>query len=96
LYLTTATAQNVVLGALIALPERVLYPFYTTVPRLWGLSPLDDQALGGGIMWVSAQIYLLPILLVVARLLNEEERVEAWAGRRPTPPARQDRTYERP
>jgi len=72
----TAAAQTVALGALIALPERVLYPLYTAAPRLWGLSPLNDQALGGGIMWMSAHMYLLPILLMVARLLNEGERVE--------------------
>lgn len=76
LYLMTAAAQTVALGALIALPERVLYPLYAAAPRLWGPSPLNDQALGGGIMWVSAHMYLLPILLMVARLLNEEERVE--------------------
>jgi putative membrane protein len=96
LYLMTAAAQNVVLGALIALPQRVLYPFYTTVPRLWGLSPLNDQALGGGIMWVAAHMYLLPILLVVARLLAEEERVAVGAGIRDAPQAPQDSAYEQP
>jgi putative membrane protein len=85
LYLMTAAAQNVVLGALLALPQRVLYPFYAAAPRLWELSPLNDQALGGGIMWVSAHMYLLPILLVVARLLAEEERVEVGAGIRDAP-----------
>jgi putative membrane protein len=96
LYLTTAAAQTVALGALIALPQRVLYPFYAAAPRLWGLSPLNDQALGGGIMWVAAHMYLLPILLVVARLLAEEERVEVGAGVRDAPQAPQDSAYERP
>jgi hypothetical protein len=41
-------------------------------------------------------MYLLPILLVVARLLNEEERVEAWIEIRHTPPTQQDRAYKRP
>jgi putative membrane protein len=93
LYLTTAAAQSVALGALIALPERVLYPFYTAAPRLWGLSPLNDQALGGGIMWVSAHMYLLPILLVVARLLKEEERVELGVGLSHAPRAHQGGSY---
>jgi putative membrane protein len=95
LYLMTAAAQTVVLGALIALPERVLYPFYTAAPRLWGLTPLNDQALGGGIMWVSAHMYLLPILLVVARLLAEEERVEVGAGIRDAPQAPRGSAYDR-
>jgi cytochrome c oxidase assembly factor CtaG len=96
LYLVTAAAQSVALGAVIALPGRVLYPFYAVALRLWGLSPLNDQALGGGIMWVSAHMYLLPILLVVARLLKEEERAQSWAGVGHAPQAHQDRAYKRP
>jgi len=33
-------------GAMITLAEGVLYPFYTTAPRVWGLAPLADQQLG--------------------------------------------------
>ena len=93
LYLMTATAQNVVLGALIALPQRVLYPFYAAAPRLWGLNPLSDQALGGGIMWVAAHMYLLPILLIVARMLSEEERA---TREREAVEHRQDSSAHRP
>jgi len=74
LYLAAATGQHILLGALLALPERVFYPFYAATPRLWGLSPLNDQALAGGIMWVAAHMYLLPVLWVVARIFAEEER----------------------
>lgn len=73
LYLLAATAQNTALGAVIGLTERVLYPYYATTPRLWGLSPLDDQALAGGIMWGSGHMYLIPILVLVARMLGSEE-----------------------
>jgi cytochrome c oxidase assembly factor CtaG len=73
-YLLAATGQNTLLGALIALPEQVLYPYYTSPPHLFGLRPLDDQALAGGLMWTSGHMYLLPILLVVARILRHEER----------------------
>ena len=51
-YVLAGVAQNEVLGILIALSTEPLYAWYTTVPRLWGLSVLDDQALGGAIMWV--------------------------------------------
>lgn len=72
-YLIAATLQNTLLGMTIALPERVLYPFYAAVPTLRDLSPINDQALGGGIMWVSGHMYLIPILFLVARLLKHEE-----------------------
>lgn len=73
-YLLAATAQNTALGALISLTERVLYPYYAATPRLWGLTPLDDQALAGGIMWANGHMYLIPILVLVARMLGAEER----------------------
>ncbi|MGH7418562.1 MAG: cytochrome c oxidase assembly protein, partial [Candidatus Rokuibacteriota bacterium] len=67
---------------LLALPDRVFYPHYAEAPRLFGLSALDDQALGGGIMWSMAHMYLLPILLLVAKILNRQEQAarEVEAG----------------
>ncbi len=72
-YLVAATLQNTILGMAISLPNKVLYPFYETVPRLRDLSPINDQALGGGIMWVSGHMYLVPIIVLVARMLTHEE-----------------------
>ncbi|MBI3079654.1 MAG: cytochrome c oxidase assembly protein [Deltaproteobacteria bacterium] len=74
LYLVAATGQNILLGAVIGVTERVLYPYYTTTPRLWGHEPLYDQALGAGLMWVSSHMYLVPILVLLARMLDAEER----------------------
>ena len=72
-YLVAATLQNTLLGMAISIPERVLYPFYATVPQLRALAPIDDQALGGGIMWVSGHMYLIPILVLIAKLAKQEE-----------------------
>lgn len=85
LYLVAATAQNTLLGALIATATRLLYPFYAGAAPLWGLTPLQDQALAGGIMWVSGHMYLIPILLVVGRLLGREERGPAYEPRLRSP-----------
>ncbi len=74
LYLLAATGQNTLLSALIALPEQLLYPYYARPRPSFGLSPLDDQAMAGGIMWTSGHMYLIPILLVVAKMLDREER----------------------
>lgn len=87
LYLIAATGQNTLLGASIALAARVRYPYYAASPPVLGLSPLDDQALAGGIMWTSGHMYLVPILVVVAKMLDREERLtrqrEAVGGRGP-------------
>jgi len=76
-YLVAATLQNTLLGMAISLPDRVLYPYYEALPGLKELSPIHDQALGGGIMWVSGHMYLIPILFLVAGLLGWEEEILA-------------------
>jgi cytochrome c oxidase assembly factor CtaG len=58
----------------ISLPERVLYPFYSVAPGLRDITPINDQALGGGIMWVSGHMYLIPILALVAQMFIYEEK----------------------
>ncbi|PZM08923.1 cytochrome c oxidase assembly protein [Rhizobium tubonense] len=42
------------LGALLALSPRVLYPFQTQFAADWGLTSLEDQQLAGILMWVPA------------------------------------------
>jgi putative membrane protein len=73
IYLVAATLQNTLLGMAISLPQHVLYPFCAIVPQLSELSPINDQTLGGGIMWVSGHMYLIPILILVARMFAYEE-----------------------
>jgi putative membrane protein len=40
------------LSSLISLSDRVLYPFYAEAPRIFAITPLEDQQIGGLIMWV--------------------------------------------
>jgi putative membrane protein len=65
--LTSAVAMGM-LGALLVFASQPLYVphFATTTP--FGLSPADDQQLGGLIMWVPANLPLLA--LVLWRLLD--------------------------
>ena len=51
-YLLLADIQNTALAAALVFSERILYPTYLTVPRLWGISALDDQTAAGVMMWV--------------------------------------------
>jgi putative membrane protein len=43
---------NAITGFVIANSESIVYSYYESVPRIWGVSLLDDQATGGVIMWV--------------------------------------------
>jgi cytochrome c oxidase assembly factor CtaG len=48
---------------------------------MFGLSPLEDQALAGAIMWVTVTFaYLIPALVVTARLLSGERTRVAEVG----------------
>jgi cytochrome c oxidase assembly factor CtaG len=70
-YLLLADIQNTALSAFLIFSERVLYPTYAAVPRLWGISVLDDQAAAGAIMWVPGSvIFLVPVGVLAIRLLD--------------------------
>jgi putative membrane protein len=62
---------------LLTLTSRILYPVYLTTTTPWGLRPIDDQQLGGIIMWVPGGLaYVIAGLMVVARMLRDSgERV---------------------
>jgi len=52
----------------------VLYPHYATLQRDWGLSPLADQQLAGGIMWVGGDgLFLVAVVAMVAAWMRAEE-----------------------
>jgi putative membrane protein len=51
------------------------YRPYRDAPRLWGLTPLADQQLGGGLMLLEMTAVVLPVTLALAfRWLGEAER----------------------
>ncbi len=57
---------NFILGFALTFATRPLYTAYTLVPRLWGVSPLSDQKLGGVLMWVLGQmLYVVPVLILI-------------------------------
>jgi putative membrane protein len=68
-----ADVVNFILGFALASAGRPLYAPYTTMARLWGLSPLDDVKLGGALMWVMGQMmYTIPVLLLLSAILSRE------------------------
>lgn len=79
-YVVPAAFQSQALGLIFAFfAGRALYPHYEAVPRLWGLTPLQDQSVAGLLMMqVEGLTYLFAILLLIARMLAREERVTRW------------------
>src|SRR2546422_3760953 len=74
LYLFVFGMPMTVVAALITGAEHVLYPYYAAAPRVFDLTPLADQQLGGVIMWVPAGIIPVVAFTVVFFRLARAER----------------------
>jgi putative membrane protein len=82
LYLFLQTVPASLVGALLAATASPFYPTYVLAPRVSSLSPLEDQQLGGLIMWVGSGIYFLIATGVVFFVWAGREEA---ANRRPAP-----------
>jgi putative membrane protein len=72
LYLFLQTLPSGLVGALLAGSSVAFYPTYALAPRISPLSAVEDQQLGGLLMWVGTGLYFLIASGVVFFL---------WAGR---------------
>ena len=74
-YLFLAMPQQSFLGVSLVQTGTVLYPHYVTNLRDWGPSPLEDQQIGGMVMWVFGDVAFLAGMAVVLILwMRHEER----------------------
>ena len=74
-YIGAAKAGLAALGVFLTWSDVVVYDYYATVPRTWGLSPLEDQNVGGAMMMVEQSLVLVVtfIVLFVRMLARSEE-----------------------
>ena len=71
----TTALHSSLLGALLTLARTPWYPAYAHTTAAWGLTSLEDQQLGGLIMWIPAGgLYLLAALTLGAGWLRAAER----------------------
>ena len=72
-YLGAGFVASSFLGLAFIFASRPVYPFYKEAPRLWGLSPVRDQNLGG-ILMNSEQtlIFLVAIGWYISQLLKDD------------------------
>jgi len=59
LYLFLLAVPCTALAAILTYAKTPLYPFYMAAPRIYGLSALQDQHLGGLLMWLPTHMFLL-------------------------------------
>jgi putative membrane protein len=74
LYVFSTAAHSGLLGALLTLATTVIYPAYAETAPAFGLTALEDQQLGGLIMWIPPGVlYTIAGLALLAGWLREAE-----------------------
>lgn len=84
LYVLLAFFLNLGPSIAITFAERVIYTHYLDVPRIAGISALQDQHIAGLIMWIpGGMMYGAAALLLIVRLLTPQN--DRPTVRRPSP-----------
>ena len=78
--LAVAGLPPTILGFIFAMAPAALYDFYARAPRLWGVSAVLDQQIGGVLMMgLGNLIYFAAVAVIFVRLLVGEGGVEVAA-----------------
>jgi cytochrome c oxidase assembly factor CtaG len=74
-YVLSVVPPNMFAGITIAFSGQPIYDYYVAVPRLFGLTVMQDQMLGGVIMWIpGSMMYIVAALILIARWVQAEEQ----------------------
>lgn len=65
LYLFLETLPMFLVGALLALSDTAVYPFYLRAARLAGVGVIQDQSMAGLLMWIGGSFFYLGALTIV-------------------------------
>lgn len=81
IYLFALGIPMSIVSAMITLSDVPLYPWYEAAPRVFAIDALEDQQLGGAIMWVPGMIvFWIAITILFFRWSTREQRDE-WRER---------------
>jgi cytochrome c oxidase assembly factor CtaG len=73
-YIATAKAGLAVLGVYLTWSASSIYDYYQHTPRIWGLSPIEDQNVAGVIMMVEQSLTLAVVLVALfVKMLGRSE-----------------------
>jgi cytochrome c oxidase assembly factor CtaG len=84
LYLFLGMIPGSVLGAFLVFCDRVVYPSYAEAPKIFAMTPLEDQVLAGLLMWVLGFfVCVAPAVYLTIRLLSPQNLQSADAVHAP-------------
>jgi putative membrane protein len=80
-YVLSVVPPTMLTGIVLSFASEPIYPYYTSVPRLWGMPLLQDQMLGGVLMWIpGSMMYIIAALVLIARMIQSEEGPDPGAN----------------
>jgi putative membrane protein len=65
LYLFLLSIPMSLVAVCIGYADTLLYPYYASAPRLWGITPMQDQMIGALVMWIPGGLFFFAIISVV-------------------------------
>jgi putative membrane protein len=80
LYLFLLSIPMAIVSVYISYADTVLYPLYASAPRVWGISPMNDQMIGGLIMWIPGGLFFYTIISIIFFRWQQRDGVETRAG----------------
>jgi len=73
-YALSVVPANALTGIAIAFASKPIYTYYTTVARPGDMTVMEDQMLGGVLMWIpGSMMYIVAALILIARIVRDEE-----------------------
>lgn len=74
-YLFILSIAQIIVFAIVTFAPEPIYDFYVHAPRIWNISPLVDQQIGGVIMKVgSGMLFLGLFIAIFFKWYNQEEK----------------------
>lgn len=84
LYLLVVVTPSAVLAAIITMSHSVIYEDYIGTPMHWGMTALEDQTMGGLILWLPGNaLYLAALTAVFFTWASRESKKAVTASQQP-------------
>jgi putative membrane protein len=80
LYLFLLSIPMSLVAVCIGYADHVLYPWYAGAPRIWAITPMQDQMIGSLIMWIPGGLFFFTIISVVFYRWQQVDGDETTAG----------------
>ncbi len=95
-YAISLIPPNMLAGVAITFATSPIYTHYTQIPRIFGISVMDDQVWAGLIMWIpGSMMYIVAAILLFGIQMNRTSRVEGKMTNRDAMVTSVDREHRR-